>query len=117
MKNTFKVWFWILISIVILTLVLMLGYFTYKTQDYWTKLYETKANKIELRKESSVDSLLNVIEYHDSIYTKKYTHIIDSLNLVITKQNTRILENNKTIKQYRQIIDNQNKLIKHEISD
>ena len=110
--------FRLLITIIILCVVVALSYFTYNTRGYWITWFETKQQKLELRDEKSVDSLLNVISQqqeiinnHEEYFSEKYTYTIDSLIDIVNRQNVTIADNKKAIQQYRTVTDNQNKLI------
>ena len=105
--------------IVSLIIACLCSYFLFNTKDYWVTWFNTKQQKLELRDEKSVDSLLNVINEqqkiinnHEEFYSEKYNKTIDSLKDVVNAQIVTISDNKKAIKQYREIIDNQNKLIK-----
>lgn len=107
-----------IIVIVSLIIVCLCSYFLFNTKDYWVTWFNTKQQKLELRDEKSVDSLLNVIdnqqkiiEKHEEFYSEKYCKTIDSLKDIINTQNVTIADNKRAIKQYREVIDNQNKLI------
>lgn len=108
----------VIIWVVVLIFVATLGFFVFQTKNFWSTWFEVKQQKIELRDEKSVDSLLNVISLQDSIlnnheefYGQKYNKTIDSLNDIINAQSVTIADNKRAIKQYREVIDNQNKLI------
>lgn len=98
------------IIVLMLSIIVMGSWVVYDSRDYFHDLFESKRQKLNLRSEKSVDSLLNVISVDE--------HKIDSLELVIsssgelTDEKTKVYE--KQIKDQQQTITNLKNVIEHQ---
>lgn len=100
---------WSIIAMVFAAII-MCSWVVYDSRAYFHDLFESKRQKLNLRSEQSVDSLLNVINIDE--------HKIDSLELVIsssgelTDEKTKVYE--KQIKDQQQTITNLKNVIEHQ---
>lgn len=88
--------------ILIIGIVSCCAWITYDSKEYFEEYFEVKRQKLDLRSESSVDSLKTVI----TVNIKQ----IDSLTVEVAKQ--KEIENNSATN-FKQQLDSKNKQIKN----
>lgn len=104
---------WSIVAVIVSAIV-MCGWIVYDSRDYFYDYFEYKRQKLNLRSEQSVDSLLTVINNNEQI--------IDSLKIVISTSEkmtdekinlykNQLNDNIQTITNLRNVIEHQNTII------
>lgn len=104
---------WSIVAVVIAVIALG-SWVVYDSRDYFKDLFETKRQKLNLRSEQSVDSLVNVIT-EKTIYIDSLETVLSSTGELSSKKEQiyeqKFKDQQQTITNLRNVIEHQNRML------